>query len=265
MQRIPTSSCRTDALKLSFRAINRQSLQSPQSQRVYSICRNIRSIEWPTLQSSRLLRVVCSSSRNVARNTQSAKLVTPFVAYGVGCLWWVHTRSFALAAPTQCNDTTSIASVVETSLVVRNESTWERVRRVIQMLQRVIKLMLAFAPIVGFYPIASLLHTRDPNEDAKDAVLLALEHQDLPTGPLGWYYRMCLACVEWSGAAAIKMFQWAGSRPDMFGAEFSRVFSMLQDNTTPHEWKHTERALRDACKYFYSLDQSAGNCQEYSE
>ncbi|KAL3929891.1 MAG: hypothetical protein SGARI_004631 [Bacillariaceae sp.] len=32
----------------------------------------------------------------------------------------------------------------------------------------------------------------------------------------------------------------------MFGSEFCAVFSQLQDDTTPHAWKHTEQALKEA-------------------
>ena len=32
----------------------------------------------------------------------------------------------------------------------------------------------------------------------------------------------------------------------MFGPAFCAVFSRLQDDTTPHAWKHTERALEEA-------------------
>ena len=63
---------------------------------------------------------------------------------------------------------------------------------------------------------------------------------------MGWYLRMCLRCVEWSGAAVIKLMQWAGSRPDMFGHDFCSVFSQLQDNTTPHAYAHTVRMMEDA-------------------
>jgi aarF domain-containing kinase len=52
--------------------------------------------------------------------------------------------------------------------------------------------------------------------------------------------------VELSGAAMIKIMQWAGSRPDMFGRDFCSVFSQLQDDTTPHPWKYTEQVMIDA-------------------
>ena len=69
----------------------------------------------------------------------------------------------------------------------------------------------------------------------------------LPTtgGFVGWYYQLCLRCVEYSGAACIKIMQWAGSRPDMFGSDFCSVFSQLQDDTTPHSWHHTQQLLVD--------------------
>jgi hypothetical protein len=175
----------------------------------------------------------------------------PIVGYGVGCSYYL-----SKSLTTQCA-TTVVSTTPETSrTVVRDDvlameelNLWEKVRRGLRMLRRVIKLMMAFGPIATLYPLVALFHKRNAEEDAQDLIMAALERKDLPGGFLGWYYRMCLYSVEWSGAAAIKLFQWAGSRPDMFGNEFCRVFSQLQDDTTPHAWKHTERALREACKY----------------
>jgi hypothetical protein len=174
----------------------------------------------------------------------------PIIGYGVGCSFYL-----SKSLTTQCA-ATAVATTPETCrtvvrdgvLAMEEQNLWEKVRRGLRMLRRVIKLMMAFGPIATLYPLVALFHKRNAEEDAQDVILAALERKDLPGGFLGWYYRMCLYSVEWSGAAAIKLFQWAGSRPDMFGNEFCRVFSQLQDDTTPHAWKHTEKALREACK-----------------
>ena len=63
---------------------------------------------------------------------------------------------------------------------------------------------------------------------------------------MDWYLRVCLQCVEASGAAVIKLMQWAGSRPDLFGHDFCAVFSQLQDSTTPHSFRHTCRVMAEA-------------------
>jgi aarF domain-containing kinase len=113
------------------------------------------------------------------------------------------------------------------------------------MLVRLLKLAFTLAPVVAFYPFLMLTHTRDTSQDAHNIVLA--QDPDLPVGgSLGWYLRMCLNCVELSGAAVIKLMQWAGGRPDLFGHDFCSVFSQLQDNTTPHSWKHTVKVLEES-------------------
>jgi aarF domain-containing kinase len=110
-------------------------------------------------------------------------------------------------------------------------------------LVRLVKLAFTLAPVVAFYPLLMLTHKRDTSQDAQN-ILLA---QDSDVGgALGWYLRLCLHCVELSGAAVIKFMQWAGSRPDLFGHDFCSVFSQLQDDTTPHSWKHSVEVLEQA-------------------
>ena len=121
-----------------------------------------------------------------------------------------------------------------------------QIRRALRMVRRILKLMVTLAPVAAFYPIQYLFPTRISSDNSMDAQDVLLAQAQLPDGPAGLYYKLCLYCVEWSGAAAIKMMQWAGSRPDMFGREFCAVFSQLQDDTTPHAWEYTERAMRRA-------------------
>jgi aarF domain-containing kinase len=56
----------------------------------------------------------------------------------------------------------------------------------------------------------------------------------------------CVSGVELSGAAIVKLFQWASSRPDMFGEDFCKLFCKLQDETTPHGFAHTEKLMEEA-------------------
>lgn len=131
-----------------------------------------------------------------------------------------------------------------------SKSAWDEVKRAVRLVRRVIKLMFAMTPVVALYPLHYLLTMifvlpeNDEEDDAHQVALASL--LNLPSSPMDWYYRVCLHCVEWSGAAAIKIMQWAGSRPDMFGEAFCAVFSQLHDDTTPHAWKHTEQTLREA-------------------
>jgi len=113
---------------------------------------------------------------------------------------------------------------------------------------RLIKLSFTLAPVTFFYPILLLSsEAGDRPADAHEVALAQKEFDDEDVGGLlGWYLRMCLTCVEWSGAAVIKLMQWAGSRPDLFGHDFCAVFSQLQDDTTPHSWSHTEKVMSEA-------------------
>jgi aarF domain-containing kinase len=112
------------------------------------------------------------------------------------------------------------------------------------MLKRLLKLSITLAPVIFFYPIALLLNDQKTSDaDAHD--ILIAQHEEVK-GFQGWYLRLCLTCVEHSGAAVIKLMQWAGSRPDLFGHDFCSVFSALQDHTTPHSWSHTVRILEEA-------------------
>jgi len=171
----------------------------------------------------------------------------PAVGYLVGCSWKV-------SITTQCDAAALVTSVPEhkvpvtTSQLIAQEEGFQKfkrkVRRAWKMLLRMIKLCFTLAPVAAFYPILLLSHKHDKDEDAQNIVL---HHEDEPVeGLLGWYLQLCLACVERSGAAVIKLMQWAGSRPDLFGHEFCAIFSKLQDDTTPHRWKHTEHVLREA-------------------
>jgi len=115
------------------------------------------------------------------------------------------------------------------------------------MALRALKLLVTLTPVVAFYPVTFLSNKQRQLESEEDAHVIALSENDHTVdGPMGWYLNMCLRCVERSGAAVIKLMQWAGSRPDMFGHSFCSVFSRLQDDTTPHAWRHTERVLQEA-------------------
>lgn len=127
------------------------------------------------------------------------------------------------------------------------------------MVRRLIKLSVVLSPVVLLYPLAMFANRIEggsTNEQSqqqaqrkKDAHAIALEsapESDAVSGFVGWYLRMCLRCVESSGAAVIKLMQWAGSRPDLFGHDFCSVFSALQDSTTPHPFRHTDVAMRQS-------------------
>ena len=141
----------------------------------------------------------------------------------------------------------------------QNKTVWSQIKHVLRLIRRLLKLTIALTPVVALYPIQSLLlHNSkkgtlledDKLRDAQEIVLSSLSstsdaiNKTTSSKLLNLYYQLCLYCIEWSGAAPIKIMQWAGSRPDMFGAEFCSIFSQLQDDTTPHSWAHTRRELQ---------------------
>ena len=164
---------------------------------------------------------------------------------------------------------------VTTTAVVEPEASlwvdrlwWEdmvsSVYRAFRMLTRCLHLMVTFAPMISLYPFyrCLLLCQPDPPVDAStDAqdIALGLQYQDClvdePTVTLHssfanaliqLYYKLCLYCVEQSGATIVKFMQWVSTRPDLFGYNFCLIFQQLQDHTTPHARCHTEQMLSDA-------------------
>ena len=57
------------------------------------------------------------------------------------------------------------------------------------------------------------------------------------------WWRWMARAAERSGAVVIKLAQWAGSRPDMFGSEVCSQLVHLQDRTPTHAWRHTSATL----------------------
>jgi hypothetical protein len=171
----------------------------------------------------------------------SLKLGLPIVGSLAGKSWEIATCEATIVEPVSTRENA-------TDIVKIQELTgWKRlarkVRKAFRLWRRFVKLCFALAPVAALYPIQRLSNSLKEKQDAHDAILDAKQQVD---GPLGWYLQLCLTCVEWSGAAVIKMMQWAGSRPDLFGQDFCAVFSRLQDDTTPHSLKHTERVMREA-------------------
>jgi hypothetical protein len=192
------------------------------------------------------------STRNVATKTNHHWQAATLLGTLVICTWKIVTPPLKSAKVTKCEAKVLRSPLPEPpKIVVKVDETdlWNKVKRILRMMRRMVKLTIALAPVLALYPLQLLLHhRRSEDEDARDIVHLSLleQNNEIPDGPIGWYYKMCLHCVEWSGAACIKIMQWASSRPDIFGPVFCTVFSRLQDDTTPHAWKHTEKALLEA-------------------
>jgi predicted unusual protein kinase regulating ubiquinone biosynthesis (AarF/ABC1/UbiB family) len=169
----------------------------------------------------------------------------PLVCALLGCTWKIFFPQQSVKTICESRLETTESSSVAIAVKAPDKKLWAKIKRTLRLIRRLIKLAIALTPIAALYPIQSLLYSRSDG-DAQEIVLSSLEKTELPAGPLGWYFKLCFFCIEYSGAAAIKIMQWAGSRPDLFGPVFCSIFSKLQDDTTPHAWKHTERALREA-------------------
>lgn len=121
-----------------------------------------------------------------------------------------------------------------------------KARRGLRMVARAAQLLLTFAPLAALYPVAKILKSLGFGGKDSQKLETALNGEADDSSIAEWYLNLCLRCVENSGAAVIKLMQWASSRPDMFGDRFCQVFGKLQDSTTPHAWKYTEEILRKA-------------------
>jgi hypothetical protein len=212
---------------------------------------NRRQVDIAERASNRRFHFSAASSprTNVFRRWQlPAHFEAPLVCAFLGCTWKMlipqdgtKTICESRLETTESSSSSSVAMTVTTS----DKKLWTKIKRILRLIRRLIKLTIALTPIAALYPIQALLYSNS-GDDAQEIVLSSLEKTELPTGPLGWYFKLCLYSIEWSGAAAIKIMQWAGSRPDLFGPVFCSIFSQLQDDTTPHAWKHTELVLREA-------------------
>lgn len=168
----------------------------------------------------------------------------PVALFGSTSSWW-HTTSFRTIDPTACERAVA-AKRFDTVVSWKNSTAIEKARRVLRLCKRLIRLCFNLFPIFFLYPFVWLFADQPPPREETDAHVIALMESEEVPGILGWYYNLCLGCVESSGAAVIKLCQWAGSRPDMFGHEFCAIFSKLQDDTTPHNFRYTERILDEA-------------------
>ena len=209
-------------------------------------------------------RVLWNRTRN---GFSYATICTPAVLMG-GYLLLVggngHSRNLSLpwCQPTACEQATTATTLPLIQPDTDDNKTtqhllgswWRQVCRACKMMWRCAKLAITLSPVVMLYPVLwwnqRHMISPDPSMDAQDMLLrstLDNRHGQYQANPwVSWYFQVCLTCVQSSGAAVIKLMQWAGSRPDMFGYEFCAIFSQLQDHTRPHAWRHTQRILEQS-------------------
>jgi len=88
---------------------------------------------------------------------------------------------------------------------------------------RLTRILMTLMPLIAIYPIAWL------NSN--------LKHR---------YWSLVLFALESLGATFIKLGQWAGTRRDLFSAEFCDMFSCLHVRTMVHSWSTTKKRIRKA-------------------
>ena len=169
-----------------------------------SLCRHTYSKTLPVQQSrTKISRATCFFWR--------APLASGALA--AGYVWHISTQT-SFPQRSQCEiETISPIPHPEIVIKVEESTVWKKITRALRMIKRMIKLVIVFSPLAALYPLQYILHQTDEDEDAQEVVLAALKQKEAPKGPIGWYFKVCLRCIEWSGAAAIKVMQWAGSRP----------------------------------------------------
>ena len=212
------------------------------------------------LQHQQRQRHVSSSSRDAVFKRNSAASRRTYLAPALACPLTTALAEFDRRA--QCEGAVLVTRSTRMRLLSHEEVEPElndllnrlrklrrKARRALRMVARATQLLLTFAPLAALYPVARILQSFGLGGGGQEAEDLAkaLGSDGAPisdSAVADWYLKLCLWCVESSGAAVIKLMQWASSRPDMFGERFCEVFGALQDSTTPHAWKHTEEMLR---------------------
>lgn len=97
---------------------------------------------------------------------------------------------------------------------------------------RFLHLVVIFAPVIVAVPIM-WFGQRIPDRDNERS------------GTLLWY-RFLVWSMEYSGAAFIKLGQWAASRTDIFPDELCAIMSALHSNAPAHSLKVTKQTLEQA-------------------
>jgi aarF domain-containing kinase len=155
------------------------------------------------------------------------------------------------AAPHQSAETSTTISALALQPKRPARSLGQRVVKAFRMLVRAVQLTMSLTPLLLLYPILHRSRRRrqltgNIKKDHYQVAVGGNTDQDDLDYFSEQYLRFCLSCVEWSGATVIKLMQWLSSRPDLVGQEFCSIFCKLQDDTTPHAWRHTQKALQEA-------------------
>ena len=132
------------------------------------------------------------STRNVAKTNHHWQ--APLLGTVVFCTWQIFTPPLKSTRVTKCEAQVLSSPLLPEPILVQVDETdlWNKVKRILRMIRRMIKLTIALSPMVALYPLQLLLHSRsDDDEDARDIVHMSLlEQNEIPHDPICTYYKM---------------------------------------------------------------------------
>ena len=97
---------------------------------------------------------------------------------------------------------------------------------------RFLHLVFIFVPVIATVPIIFLGQRQEERNNERSGTL--------------WWYQFLVHSMERSGAAFIKLGQWAASRTDMFPTEMCAVMSSLHSNAPAHSLRTTKHTIEHA-------------------
>ncbi|KAF2644650.1 ABC1-domain-containing protein [Massarina eburnea CBS 473.64] len=97
---------------------------------------------------------------------------------------------------------------------------------------RFLHLVYIFVPVIATIPVIWLGARQADKDNERSGTL--------------WWYAFLVSSMERSGAAFIKLGQWAASRSDIFPTEMCRIMSTLHSHAPAHSLEQTKRTVEKA-------------------
>lgn len=116
-------------------------------------------------------------------------LQSPFLSNYYTC----YSQCESILLPSQDCSQSSSSIIIQKTQVQTNYVN--QMKRAIRVLKRILQLFLTFLPVTALYPIHNYISSSQ-QLSGNDSYISS-----------DWYLRLCLRCVEWSGAAMIKLMQ----------------------------------------------------------
>ncbi|KAF1959511.1 ABC1-domain-containing protein [Byssothecium circinans] len=97
---------------------------------------------------------------------------------------------------------------------------------------RFLHLVIIFVPVIATIPVIWLGAKQADRDNERSGTL--------------WWYSFLVRSMERSGAAFIKLGQWAASRTDIFPTEMCKIMSTLHSHAPAHSLERTKRTVEKA-------------------